>query len=246
MMQTIIMPPRHLEITPYILQQWDHLYILNKPWGWPTSGRNLDDDDSVQHQLIKHHGDMAWTVHQLDADTTGVCLFATHKRKVNDYHKLLTHPNTHKEYLAVVLGNPEWDEIEVTSPIGRIGESSVGITPDGKPAHSYFTVLDQNTNDGVSLIKAQIFTGRTHQIRIHLHSLSHPLLGEEWYGYRNEGAPACFRHIRQALHAYQIHFPSQLEPAQESLLPIKKITAPLPNDLKNLLKKHQLKLPKNL
>jgi len=227
------MSGKFLEIAPHILHHWEHLYVINKPWGWPTSGHHLEDDDCVQFHLIEHHGSMVWTVHQLDADTTGVCLFSTHKRKVNAYHKLLTHPDTYKEYIAVVAGEPNWEEIEVKAPIGRVGERSLGITPDGKHAHSHFEVLARGNE--AALIRARIFTGRTHQIRIHLHSLGHPLLGEEWYGYRNEGRPACDRHIRQALHAYKIRFPQELELPQKSLLPQQEVTAPLTDDLRELV-----------
>ena len=109
---------KRLDIEPYILGKSDSLYILNKPWGWPTSGATLDDDDCVQYHLMQYHQSMVWTVHQLDADTTGVCLFATHKRKVKVYHRKLTAPHTAKQYLAVVRGEPNWKQIEVTKPIG--------------------------------------------------------------------------------------------------------------------------------
>jgi len=218
------------EIERRILHEGDDLIVFNKPYDWPTSGHNLDDMDCVQYHLIRYLREkgtitptakypigMVWAVHQLDADTTGLLLFATQKSSVHKYHHLLTHPNTEKYYIAVVRGRPEWNTIIETNPIGKRADGSRGVLTElegGQSARTEFTVLERHHNH--SVLKVRLHTGRTHQIRIHLSILRHPLLGEERYT-----PEPCQRHFRQALHAYSISIPN---------VP----SAPIPEDLINL------------
>lgn len=194
------------------------LLVVNKPHDIPSTGHNLDDNDCLQYWLIKYHGSMVWAIHQLDADTSGVNIFVTEKKLVKVYKDLLEHPSSIKEYLAIVHGNPSWDQCDEYGAIGKIDERNLGISPDGKSAHSRFKVLKRN--DNYALVQAHIFTGRTHQIRIHLSHLGHPLIGEEWYC-----RPPCPEHPRQALHCSKVSIPLVKE----------EYVAPLAEDLKKLL-----------
>lgn len=203
------------EIEKRILHFEDGLLVFEKPYDWPTSGHTLEDDDCVQYHLIeylrnkgtiqptaKHPKGMVWTVHQLDADTSGLCVFVTEKRLVKRTHDAITHPSSKKVYLALVNGHTEWHEHTETSPIGKTSENNRGVLAledGGQTAHSEFKVLEQN--EDFSLLQIRIKTGRTHQIRIHLQHLGHPLLGELWY--RHEPCPL---HFRQALHAHYMKF----------------------------------------
>lgn len=213
---------RALKIAAHIIAQHDDLVVLNKPYDWPTTGRSLEDDDCVQYHMIQHFGQMVWAVHQLDADTSGVCLFSLNKQLVTDLQAIWRDPGMSKEYLCIVKGEPTWDSIDERSPIGKVDERSLGVTRDGKSAHTYFEVLA--SQNSFALVRAQLHTGRTHQIRIHLSHLGHPLLGEEWYT-----DPPCTLHPRQALHALRIQFPDTVPLAQ------KRYQAPLAADLKALL-----------
>ncbi|MDQ8185750.1 RluA family pseudouridine synthase [Pelagicoccus sp. SDUM812002] len=221
---------RTLDIAPFILAQHGDLIVLNKPFDWPTTGRSLDDDDCVQYHLINHFGQMVWAVHQLDADTSGVCLFSLDKQLVTDLQALWRDPAMLKDYLCIVKGEPAWDIIDERSPIGKVDERSLGVTPIGKTAHTSFLVLDRR--NGFSLIQAKLYTGRTHQIRIHLSHLGHPLIGEEWY----TDLP-CTVHLRQALHAARIQFPDAAP------IPEKEFSAPLADDLQDLARRLDLQLP---
>jgi 23S rRNA pseudouridine1911/1915/1917 synthase len=180
-----------------IIFENDDLLIIDKPFDIPTTGKTLTDDDSVQFWVNQREGRMVWAVHQLDADTTGVNIFVKHKKLVKIYKEYLSLADSSKYYLAIVHGNPVWNEIEEKSNIGYIDKRSLGVSDQGKSAHSHFCVIDRSEN--FSLIQARIFTGRTHQIRIHLSHLGHPLVGEEWYC-----KPPCKLHIRQALHAWKV------------------------------------------
>lgn len=219
---------RTLDIESRLLAEHGDLVVVNKPADWPTSGHSLDDPDCVQWHLIQHFGQMVWTVHQLDADTSGVCLFALDRKLVGRLQKVWG-AGTEKEYRAIVHGEPGWEFIEERSPIGEVRPGCLGVHPEGKATHSVFTVLDRAP--GFSLIQARIHTGRTHQIRIHLSHLGHSLVGEEWY----RESP-CRRHSRQALHALRIAFPDA------GPLPKASFIAPIAEDLVSLAGELGLKL----
>lgn len=209
-----------------VLYNENGVLVINKPFDIPTSGRSLDDDDSVQYWLIRKYETMVWAVHQLDADTTGVNLFTTRKKLVGKLQKCLSSEQSTKTYLAIVHGEPEWETVSSREPIGYISERTLGVTAEGKEAHSTFSVLARS--QGKSLIQAQIYTGRTHQIRIHLSHLGFPLVGEEWY----RKSP-CTEHVRQALHAWKLNLtePFNIE-----------VTAPLAADFHELMKRYELPL----
>ncbi len=187
-----------LDLDNRIIYENNGLLVVNKPFDIPTSGRSLDDDDAVQFWLMKRQEGKVWAVHQLDADTTGVNIFVTEKRLVGKYQKALGDQRSSKRYLAIVHGVPNQSNFECREPIGKVDQKSLGVTSEGKSAHSVFRLID--SVDNYSLIEVHIFTGRTHQIRIHLSHLGFPLVGEEWYR-----KPACIGHPRQALHAYSVN-----------------------------------------
>ena len=200
-----------------ILLEQDGLLVVDKPFNIPTSGRALDDDDCLQYWLMQRHGDMVWAVHQLDADTSGVNIFVTEKKLVGKYKKALESVDAVKQYLALVHGQPDWQSCEEQARIGKIDQRSLGVTADGKTAHSKFKVIAQG--QAHALLEVEIITGRTHQIRIHAQHLGHPLVGEEWYC-----QPPCTEHPRQALHCHKIYLPQ----LQQTFI------APLAEDLQAL------------
>ena len=211
----------NLNIEEFLVSKHEDLIVVNKPAGWPTTGRSLSDDDCIQFYLIEYFGRMVWAVHQLDADTSGLCLFALSKSLVSELKALWVDPGMVKEYYAFVHGEPSWNDLHEFSPIGSVGVGCYGIHPDGKSAHTYFEVIE--CSNGYSLLRARLYTGRTHQIRIHLSHLGHPLVGEEWYR-----KPSCRLHPRQALHAYRLSFQTS------EVLPVTSFIAPVTADLVKL------------
>jgi 23S rRNA-/tRNA-specific pseudouridylate synthase len=181
-----------------IVYEDEQILVVDKPYDIPTSGKTLSDPDSLQYWLLERAGQMVWVVNQLDADTTGLNLFVKEKTLVKHYMAALRHPDTEKVYLAIVHGEPSWTQRDEHGSIGYVDARSLGVCPDGKTAQSRFRLLDSRRK--FSLIEARIFSGRTHQIRIHLSHLGHPVVGDDWYC-----TPPCVRHPRQALHAWRLH-----------------------------------------
>lgn len=219
------------EVEGRILFENDGLLVINKPWGIPSTGRHLEDPDSLQFALIQRHGSMIWAVHQLDADTTGINIFVKRKELVSHWKGRLASPNGRKSYLAIVHGTPEFRTLRVDRPIGVISKEpsrQLGITETGQRAISEVRVLAQATDH--SLLEVSIETGRTHQIRIHLGSLGHPLVGEEWYR-----EPKCTLHPRQALHAWKVEMADGLMPEA--------LSCPLPQDLVRLMERLGIDAP---
>ena len=206
------------ELRARILLERGPLLAIDKPAGLPSTGRALDDPDCLQHAVIARAGTMVWAVHQLDADTSGVNLFTTERRAVAPLKDALSATSTHKRYVAVVHGRPDWEAHVETSPIGQATETSLGVTPDGRDARTELRVADRAAEH--ALLDVRLRTGRTHQIRIHAAHLGHPLVGEEWYR-----SPPCDEHPRQALHALRLSLdgPFHLD-----------VSAPFPEDLQRL------------
>ena len=172
--------------------------FMNKPPGWPTSGRHLHDEVCLQHALMRAAGKMVWAVHQLDGDTSGLNVFVRRKELVPRWQDLLHFPTAQKEYLALVHGRVE-RSMKLDAPIGRRADGSWGVARDGKPALTL--VYPVVVGADVSLVRVQLRTGRTHQIRVHMSDAGHPLVGEFWYN----DAP-CTLAPRHMLHAWRTSF----------------------------------------
>ncbi len=199
--------------------------VLNKPPLLPTAGRKLDDPDCLQFWLMMRHRRMVWAVHQLDADTTGVNVFVWKKPLVPIYQKRMRYPNAQKSYLAVVHGDPAFDELRIDEPLGYLKTSNFSgqaVIEGGKPSATQVTVLGRSGSH--ALVRARLETGRTHQVRVHLSHVGHPLVGEEWYRH-----PPCTEHPRQALHAERVEFRDGLAPEV--------FVAPLADDLVQLVER---------
>lgn len=190
------------ELERRILFEDADLIVVDKPPYLPSTGRSLEDPDCLQFALLRRQGQMVWAVHQLDADTSGLNLFVLRKQLVPIWQRRMRHPNGTKTYLAIVHGRADFDERRIDAAIGVVSEEptrQLGLRADGQRAVSELRVLSRAANS--TLLRVQIETGRTHQIRIHLASIGHSLIGEDWYDARQPRA-----HTRQALHAWRVDF----------------------------------------
>ncbi len=180
-------------------------------------------------------------LNRLDRETSGLVLMSRTRAAARQFGKAMERREIGKEYLAVVDGWPGWETMKVEQPIlrqGEVCESRIWIKqavhPLGRPSVTYFEVVRCFENEGgrYAVVRAVPETGRTHQIRVHLAHLGHPLLGDKIYGPSEEcylefiekgWSPDLAKTLhlpRQALHACKLDVPWQGERLQwESALP---------------------------
>ncbi len=178
-------------------------------------------------------------VHRLDRDTTGVMVVTKNDTAQWKIAKQFERRQTKKNYLAIVHGTPELTADRINAPLGihpRIREK-YAIRPEiGKEAITFYEVVESFR--GFSLLKMTPKTGRTHQIRVHLSYIKHPIVGDDMYGGKliypwqlQNSEPAVQEPIinRFALHAWTLEFK---HPTTDEMM---KFEAPLPEDMQNLL-----------
>ena len=160
-------------------------------------------------------------LYRLDRNTTGLVLVA--KSAKIQYDLSRSHDQIIRHYLAFSEGHLAESEGEIDAPIGRKPGSIVEwmVREDGKPARTSYEVIERKS--GFDFLRLRLYTGRTHQIRVHLGSLGHPLLGDDLYG-----GPAGLM-ARQALHAADVSF---VHPVTGEAV---YLAAPLPSDMARLL-----------
>lgn len=218
-----------------LLYEDDDVLVLNKPAGLlvhPKPGKveasvagsfalKVNDPDSLRPGIV----------HRLDKDTSGVMIVARNPRAKQHLQLAFKTRTTEKTYWALV-----WGQLGLGVQRLRFGLSRsdshpgrVVIDPIGRPAETYVRQLTAGKT--VSLVEARPVTGRTHQIRVHLSAIKHPILGDVVYG---RGADEV---VRQMLHAYQLTVPMLVGGRQT-------FTAPLPIDFQHALKQYNCPMPR--
>jgi tRNA pseudouridine32 synthase/23S rRNA pseudouridine746 synthase len=187
----------------------EHLLVLNKPSGLlSVPGRGPDKQDCLSKRVQDIYTD-ALVVHRLDQDTSGLLIMARGIESQRRISRLFETRQVHKRYVAVVAGHPDatpqnaegWSTIEGPFLLDWERRPIHIIHPDGKPSLSLWRMRE--AGDSASLIELEPFTGRTHQLRVHMQSLGHPMLGDSLY------APVDIKALtpRLMLHAQDIGFP---------------------------------------
>lgn len=175
------------------------LVIADKPAGLlAVPGRTLPD--SLTTRLQAWLGEVH-VVHRLDMDTSGVMVFARHKRALSHLARQFQQRQVDKLYLAECAGHPEGDRGTVDLPLRcdwpNRPRQKVD-TEQGRPACTHWEVLERRRHS--SLLRLIPETGRSHQLRVHMQALGHPLLGDPFYHPDPRSAP------RLMLHAWQLSF----------------------------------------
>ncbi|MBQ4563871.1 MAG: RluA family pseudouridine synthase [Lachnospiraceae bacterium] len=165
----------------------DDLLLVNKPAGLvvhPSPGHYAD---SLANILVWHYGQqdehiVVRPVGRLDRETSGLIYIAKNKAAVRSMELQRTAGEMERHYLALVHGSPAQDEGIIDEPIGPDPDvwMKQRVTEDGAYAKTAYRVRERF--DGYSLVELHLFTGRTHQIRVHMSWLGHPLLGDSMYG----------------------------------------------------------------
>jgi RluA family pseudouridine synthase len=143
------------------------------------SGRGIDISETLNFQLERKTGQKIFTVHRLDRDTSGVIIFAKNAFTHRLFSQQFERRETEKIYLAVVSGLMIGTGC-IDAPVYEFGSGRMGIDSRGKSSRTKYNVLKQFVDS--SLLEVFPETGRRHQIRVHLYSVGHPILGDANYG----------------------------------------------------------------
>lgn len=230
------LPGEHPHIRPVdfpldILYEDEDLLLINKPAGIAVHPAALTEETATIAGAAAHylHSSCFHAVNRLDRGTTGVMAVAKtgfiHARCMAMLHT----DDFRREYRAVCEGIPSPAEGDIDLPIGR-AESSLlkrQADPLGQPAHTHYEVLA--ASQGRALLRLTPTTGRTHQLRVHMAAIGHPLTGDWLYGTEDRALIA-----RPALHSYHLRM---MHPLTGTTIDV---TAPLPEDMQRLLKEERL------
>lgn len=215
-----------------ILYEDEDVLVVNKPAGilvHPVGGHYEDTlSNMVSAYYQKQNQDITIRpVGRLDKDTSGAVMFAKNKISAARFSQKNCNSGFEKEYLAIVSGIPENPKDEICSPLDRCPGKPLKMQadPNGKSAFTSYKI--EKVFSSSSLLRVKIATGRTHQIRVHMASIGHPLLGDRLYG--TEKSISLEGFSRTALHAACVQFK---QPFSEQTI---KIEAPLPEDFKAYL-----------
>ena len=168
-----------------ILYENSELVAIGKPAGFNSQRTPYQLKGTVEYAVgvyLKEEGieEPVRIVHRLDRGTSGVMLFPKNRRAAARLSALLKDGLMEKRYLALVTGKPEAEEWTVDAPIAKVGTSRYGVATPGKEAQTEFRILAEG--EGAALVEARPFTGRTHQIRVHLAHSGLPIVGDSTYG----------------------------------------------------------------
>lgn len=249
--------PKKIDVVPqqipldFIYEDSD-IAVVNKPYGLVVHPASGNHDKTLVNALLYHCNDLSGIggvlrpgiVHRLDKDTSGVMVIAKNDQAHQSLSKQFKRHEVKKVYVAIVKGRVKNDKGEILAPVGRhpVDRKKMAVIipqPTGKKhlkareAITHYKVLrrlkDEKGNK-YSLLELQILTGRTHQIRVHLNYLGHPIVGDKVYGgLKSKSANFVFYPARQLLHAKTLAF---LHPTTKEYL---KFSSDLPDDMKLFL-----------
>ncbi|HEY9714901.1 MAG TPA: RluA family pseudouridine synthase [Chroococcales cyanobacterium] len=208
-----------------ILYEDEDCIVLNKPVGVLTHSKGAFNPEATVATFLRTRingmaGERAGIVHRLDRATSGVIICAKNPAALSWLQKQFSQRKTKKTYIAIVEGAMSQNHAVIDMPIERNPKrpQTFRVGANGKPAVTEYSVTENNGT--LSLLELKPTTGRTHQLRVHLSNLGHPILGDQLYGGREAD--------RLYLHALSLEITL---PSRER----KVFTAPLPKDFKKVM-----------
>lgn len=246
--------PEAQDIALDIVYEDEHLLVINKPAGLVVHPGAGNHDGTLVNALLHHCGGSLsgiggvarpGIVHRIDKDTSGLLVVAKHDHAHRHLSEQLADRSLSRVYLALVFKTPVPRKGSVNVPMARDSGNRLKMAINrriGKEAQTDYLVV-KDFSGAVSLVECKLHSGRTHQIRVHMQSLGHPLIGDQLYGPQKNAVEAAMKKSgfdpeqvaavlslkRQALHAASISF---IHPETEEWM---EFEAPLPPDLSDLL-----------
>lgn len=247
--QINIETPKEVKIEPQdipldIVYEDNDILVVNKQKGLVVHPANGNPDGTLVNAIMAHCKDSLsgiggelrpGIVHRLDKDTSGLLIIAKNDKAHIQVSQQIKDREVKKTYIALVRGTIVEDEATINMPIGRSTKDrkKMAVTKNGKEAVTHFKVLNRyTTNKGsYTLLEIKIDTGRTHQIRVHMAEIGHPIIGDGVYSNgKNE-----FGVEGQCLHARRLEF---VHPITEKEM---KLEAPLPEYFQKIIEQLESK-----
>lgn len=206
-----------------IIYEDENFTVVNKSSNMPTHQSLRHYTDTLANALAFRYKDRPYVfraINRLDMDTSGVVVTANNRFYADFLCEKLQNGGFHKQYIAIVEGKLE-GEGTIDAPIIRLEESIIkrGVSSEGDESITNYKVL--MSSDSVSVVLVTPVTGRTHQIRVHMAHIGHPIIGDFLYGKESDEMK------RQALHAYRLDIDG-----------VGSFEAKLPEDMQNLIRRY--------
>ena len=233
-----IPPPETVDLVPEaipltIIYQDGDIIVLDKPAGLTVHPAPGHPTGTLVNALLAACPDLRGIpgtlrpgiVHRLDKDTSGLMVVAKNDRAQRALQRQLKERGVRKTYLALAKGVPAPREGTIEAPIGRHPKNrkKMAVVAGGREAITRYRVREEIASGKYSLLEVEPITGRTHQIRVHMAAIGHPVIGDATYGRRSEAIG------RQFLHAHKLAFAMPLGGRTVEF------QSPLPADLRNAL-----------
>lgn len=166
---------KNADVKPEVIYEDENVLVVNKPAGLLSEAKG-------EYCPERTLADFGYIAHRLDRDTSGVMILAKNEEVQKFLKKQFQDRRVHKTYYAVVEGRPKLDEARIDLPMIRDKKrpTTFRVDANGKEAETFYKVL--KTNDKYSLVELKPTSGRTHQLRVHMKYLGHPIVGDPVYG----------------------------------------------------------------
>lgn len=210
-----------------VIYEDEDCVVINKPAGVLTHTQGEFNNEAsvasfLRDKVTDLEGARAGVVHRLDRITSGVILGAKNSKALSSFQKQFAQRKVKKTYMAIVEGHLKEREAIIDMPIERNPKApaTFRVGPNGKSAKTHYKVLEQN--DNYSLVELKPETGRTHQLRVHMQQIGHPIVGDPLYGGGKHGD-------RLYLHALSLEITMPTSRERKTFI------APLPPEFKELM-----------
>lgn len=209
-----------------VLYEDELVLIVNKPAGIIIHDDGATNEDTLDYQVAAYYKQngihcAVRHLHRLDKETSGCVMYCKCSFFQPFLDEMLKEKKIQRTYIALCNGLINWDKRRIDAPIGkdRHHNRRQRVSKTGKEAITDVKVIQRNSKKKISMIECTLKTGRTHQIRVHMQSVGHPLLSDELYGKRSSFISRC------ALHAYRLKW---LDPV---LLQEKSVECAIPDEI---------------